>query len=200
MATFTVTTSADEVGANGQTSLREALALAEAHAGADRIELAQGLGSGGQARVELRLGQLEITQAGGPLTLDGDTNDDGVADLVIDAGGRSRVVQITGTAGDRAEVAIEGVEITGEKVVGTGYAVARSGGGLQASDADLTLVQVASSITRSARKSRPVVAARSRTAVWTRRPARSPATALVGISLRAEAVCTRVTAKRTSTR
>ena len=98
MATFTVTTLTDEsdagatVVAPGGTglSLREALALANANPDEDTIEFAPGLLGG---TVTLGGTQLEITTS---VTIDGDIDGDGAADITIDADGLSRVFQVVG--------------------------------------------------------------------------------------------------------
>ncbi|MEL7465978.1 MAG: choice-of-anchor Q domain-containing protein, partial [Pseudomonadota bacterium] len=81
MATFTVTTLDDETEDNGTLSLREAIALAEANAGADQIVFADGLE-----------GTIRLTQGGlfsgddmsidgdGRIAISGDANGDDVTD------------------------------------------------------------------------------------------------------------------------
>src|SRR4051794_3599972 len=91
MATFTVTTATDAVADDGQLSLREAIAQADASAGPDTIRFAPDLEGS-----TLRL-------AGGPLVLSGGVTVDGDADtsgdrVTLDAHGASRVLEIA--AGD----------------------------------------------------------------------------------------------------
>jgi len=90
MATFIVTTLFDEVSpgftlaAPGGTglSLREAIALAGAAAGADTITFAPSL-SGGEIRIENNDNDQFVIAAGQNLTIDGDLDNDGVADITI---------------------------------------------------------------------------------------------------------------------
>lgn len=141
MALITVTTLNDNVNLlDGLTSLREAIFIASLLAGADRIELAAGLGGGGAVTIDLALGELVITQAGGPLTIDGDRNNDGVADLTLDANQDSRVLRIAGAVDDLAEVTLEGLVITEGLVQAVNGEVA--GGGILATEVELTLTDV----------------------------------------------------------
>jgi hypothetical protein len=77
MATFVVTTDRDEDDglSTGGVSLREAIAAANAAPGADRIEFAEPVD-----RIRLTLGEIEITDA---LTILGDTDGDGIADVLV---------------------------------------------------------------------------------------------------------------------
>ena len=61
-------------------SLREAIALANASDGADTITFDASLGAGGTIRLTNADGTLQVTDE---LTIDGDINDDGVADILI---------------------------------------------------------------------------------------------------------------------
>ena len=87
MITYVVTTLTDEndpgatVAVPGGTglSLREAITLANAAAGADTIAFAAGL-SGGTIRLTNAAGTLVVTNT---LTVDGDINNDGSADITI---------------------------------------------------------------------------------------------------------------------
>lgn len=105
MATITVTTGIDVVNAgDGQTSFREAVAQANASAGADRIVFAPSLyfvqsnSSGNQDAIEVKA-------SGGALVIDGDNNDDGQADIVLMNGFANHL-----TVGAGAKVTIEGVD------------------------------------------------------------------------------------------
>ncbi len=94
MATFIVTTNIDESYDNGDLtaetndgnglSLREAIGLANANAGADTILFDASVFTGGASSlIRLTLGtELEITDT---VTIDGDLNDDGMPDIVITA-------------------------------------------------------------------------------------------------------------------
>ncbi|ETW10680.1 VCBS repeat-containing protein, partial [Roseivivax marinus] len=106
MATFTVTTIQDEDDAGATAanpggtglSLREALVLANNSAGADTIEFASDIGetfeNGGT--ITLMGEQLVLSS---DVTIDGDVDDDGRADVTLDGAGASRILgHETGTA------------------------------------------------------------------------------------------------------
>jgi hypothetical protein len=163
MATFTVTTATDAVADDGQLSLREAIAQADASAGPDTIRFAPDLEGS-----TLRL-------AGGPLVLSGGVTVDGDADasgdrVTLDAHGASRVLEI---AGGDADVALHGLGVTGGDAAGgtaaasTPPRAARSGSPAARSR---TMPPTATDAAKAA-ASTPT-AARSRS-----RPARSRATA-----------------------
>jgi hypothetical protein len=84
-----VDTLVDEVSANGSTSLREAIAQAQATPSDDTIEFADGLaGTINLAQGELLLGHLFMPPNSGSLTIDGGGG------VTIDAGGRSGVMEV----------------------------------------------------------------------------------------------------------
>lgn len=94
MTTFTVTTLADVVDArDGRLSLREAVASADASAGADRILFAARLEGG---RLALTRGQLTISD---DVSIDGDRDNNG-SRVTIDANHHSRILAITGGDGN----------------------------------------------------------------------------------------------------
>jgi CSLREA domain-containing protein len=97
LSTIVVTTFADVVANDGQTSLREAIAEAAGLAGDDTIELPAG-------NYPLALGQLTINDASGSVTIE---SDGGPA--TIDAGFTSRVLQVTSVS----DVTLDGLTITG---------------------------------------------------------------------------------------
>ncbi len=97
-ASFQVTNLND----SGAGSLRAAIAAANAADGADTITFAPGASSG---VIELTSGELEITD---DLTLTGP----GSGKLTIDGGGRSRVLNMVGTAGIES-VVVSGLTVTG---------------------------------------------------------------------------------------
>src|SRR5262245_33010665 len=114
-ATFKVTTFADEVVADGLTSLREAIDQAATSPGDDTIKLPAG-------EYDLSLGQLTINDASGAVAIKGI---DGVA--TIDAQGASRVIEIA--AGSTA--AFRDLTLTGGHGVGyVDYLVYHLGGGI----------------------------------------------------------------------
>ncbi|MEO1092263.1 MAG: right-handed parallel beta-helix repeat-containing protein, partial [Pseudomonadota bacterium] len=122
---FVVTTDLDVIDdTDGETSLREALALANADpTTADTITFVAGLAG---STILLTAGQLDITSN---LTIDGDLDDDGGPDVTVDAQGQSRVFQVAGGTST-----IHGLVITGGDA-GTG-----NGGGINIlDDAHLTL-------------------------------------------------------------
>src|SRR4051812_31462291 len=84
MATFTVSTTAD----SGAGSLRQAIASANASAGADSIEFASGLAGN---TITLTTGQLVITDN---VTINGDADNDGIADITLDGGGTTRLIYV----------------------------------------------------------------------------------------------------------
>jgi Ca2+-binding RTX toxin-like protein len=108
MATFTVTTATDAVADDGQLSLREAIAQADASAGVDTIRFAQDL----EGRT--------MTMAGGPLVLEGGVTIDGDADgsgdrVTLDAHDTGRVLEI---AAGGADVTLHGLGVTGGNAAG----------------------------------------------------------------------------------
>ncbi|MFO1037745.1 MAG: hypothetical protein U1E45_12930 [Geminicoccaceae bacterium] len=96
MATFTVTTAADVVNASdGKLSLREAVAQANATAGADTIVFSSAIESAG-ATLTLSQGELAVTS---DITIDGDSNDDGFT-VELSTNFQGRVFHATGAATD----------------------------------------------------------------------------------------------------
>ncbi len=96
MATLTVTTAADRLDAgDGQLSLREAVARANATNAADAIRFAGALE--GQT-LTLTQGQLELRS---DVTIDGDRDGDGRT-VTLSAGGESRVLLVAGNGGSDA--------------------------------------------------------------------------------------------------
>lgn len=144
MANFIVTSLSDVTAADGVTTLREALELANASAGADTISFASGL-AGGVLR--LAQGEIAITDsvtidgAGLDITITGDANDNDstvagtdLTDVDASPSGladNTRIFDITGAATDAT---ISGLTLTGGRVTGL-----FNGGGAIASEGDLTL-------------------------------------------------------------
>jgi len=92
MAVFTVTTLVDENDPSpggADLSLREALALANADADADDIVFDSTL----SGTLALAFGQLTISNS---VTINGDSDNDGITDITIDAHGASRIFDISG--------------------------------------------------------------------------------------------------------
>ena len=90
MAYLTVTTQADVVDpGDGQLSLREAVAQANASASADTIVFATNIEG---LTLTLSLGELLVTQ---DLTIDGDRDNNGIA-VSIDGNHNGRILHITG--------------------------------------------------------------------------------------------------------
>src|SRR5215813_7033061 len=136
MANYIVTTLDDTVDPNdGQLSLREALALANANGSAhDTITFAANLSGG---TLHLTNGELEITTGG--ITINGDINGDGQADITIDAGALSRVFLISDGlyAASTISATLNGLVIQGGNGLGGGV---YGGGGIFVGYADaLTL-------------------------------------------------------------
>jgi CSLREA domain-containing protein len=135
MTVFTVTTTADVVDpGDGQTSLREAVAAANASGGDDRIEFAPGLA--GQS-VILSAGVLAIT-SGGILTIDGDIDDDGTRDITIDANNTSTIFTVSASS----IVTLDGLHIRegrGELADGTAVGAIYNAGALTIANSYLAL-------------------------------------------------------------
>ena len=127
-----VTTLDDTVDPNdGQTSLREALALANSSAGNVTITFDPSL-SGGTLTLDPGLGLLKITA--NDITIDGDTNGDGTPDITI-SGGNNTAVLFTAINGN-IHTTLDGL------VIENGYASPTTGfgGGIFVGDHDsLTL-------------------------------------------------------------
>ncbi len=104
MATFTVTTNADTTADDGQTSLREALVLAQASAGPDTITFAS-------AMTITLTSTLQIAQ---DVTIDGDLDDNTFGDVSISGGDAFRLMDIiSGT------VRLDGLLLSHGREVGT---------------------------------------------------------------------------------
>ncbi len=134
----TVTTALDVVSAvDGETSLREALS-AVADGGTIQFD-----GALSGQTVSLTNGELVIDRN---VTINGDTDGDRTADIILDAGGASRVVRIEdGTSNvDERSVRLESLTITGGIAsFGTYYSTSRDnrGGGIYVGrDVNLTIV------------------------------------------------------------
>ena len=120
MAIFSVDTLSDDPSAG--VTLREALALADGAAGADRIEFTAAIQGG------------TITLTGGQLTVASDVTIDGGSGITIDANQQSRVLAITGgSAADPNEVTLDSLTITGGKLAGSAPGSVDVGGGIYAS-------------------------------------------------------------------
>ena len=114
MATFTVNSIADATADDGDTTLREALALADANAGADTIEFDASL-----AGQTITLGGSELILSS-DVTIDGDVDGDNKADITVSGNNASRV--FNATAGTSA---LDSLTITSGQA-----AQGQSGGGL----------------------------------------------------------------------
>ena len=124
-ASLIVTTADDVVDiTDGLTSLREALAYAASNPGADTITF-----DGSFFTVLLDGSDLVIASN---VTIDGDTDGDGAADITIDALDNSRVFDVTA-----------GISTLQHLIVAGGYAAGEDGGGvLILGGATLTLADV----------------------------------------------------------
>ncbi|MDF2235354.1 choice-of-anchor Q domain-containing protein [Albimonas sp. CAU 1670] len=116
MAIITVDSLLDD-GAGSSTTLREAIALAS---DGDRIVFSVA------GTLTMIAGQFFIDAA---VEIDGDLDDDGVADVTLDADGLDRVIEVAADASDH--VTLDGLILTNGS--------AASGGGLRLSDGSLTL-------------------------------------------------------------
>ena len=107
MASLTVTTSRDVVDAHdGVLSLREAVAQANAHDGADTIRFAPALDG---ATVTLTQGQLTLAD---DVTIAGDANGDGFG-VVLDGGDDDRLLRLDGVG---TEARLSGLTLTNGEV------------------------------------------------------------------------------------
>jgi Ca2+-binding RTX toxin-like protein len=113
MPSILVTTSADVVnGSDGVTSLREAIAEANANADADIITFAAGLEG---STITLTGGQLALAD---DVTIDGDVNGDNKADITISGGNSSRIFNV-GVAG--TDATLLSLTLTNGSAAGGGY-------------------------------------------------------------------------------
>lgn len=114
-ASLIVTTTLDTVDAfDGETSLREAIGQVNAGTLSGTITFANGVGeafeNGGE--IDLTGGQLSLNSA---VTIDGDLDNDGIADVTVDAQGNSRIFQVSTTG-----AVIDGLVVTGGSVSNSG--------------------------------------------------------------------------------
>lgn len=128
---------------SGPGSLREALAQAEMEPSDDQITFAPAV----TGTIALTSGQLDVTVGGaaGSLTIGGPGTDA----LTIDAGGRSRVLDVHGPGGDvRPSMGVSGLTLTRGRALQGGDAQG-NGGAVRATGTDVTLdhVRVADSYT-----------------------------------------------------
>ncbi|MEM9059090.1 MAG: choice-of-anchor Q domain-containing protein [Pseudomonadota bacterium] len=126
-ASLTVTTTSDVVDQfDGETSLREAIGLVNDGTLTGTISFANGAGEAFEngGTIALTQGQLEISSI---TTVDGDLDNDGTADVTVDAQGNSRVFEIAAN-----DVTIQGLVITGGNA--TGGIAAGLGGGILVAD------------------------------------------------------------------
>ncbi|MCB1493525.1 MAG: VCBS repeat-containing protein, partial [Rhodobiaceae bacterium] len=126
MATFTVTTNLDtgddqsvtgdlaaETADGGGLSLREAILLANAAAGADTIVFAGSTGEAFEAGGTITLSGSELTLST-DITIDGDVSGDGRADVIIDANDASRVFHVSGGSSTLASLDLRNGRSTGD--------------------------------------------------------------------------------------
>jgi predicted outer membrane repeat protein len=134
---ITVTTLSDSVDAgDGVLSLREALMLANGNAESDNITFAAALAGG---TLVLANGELTVTTDG--VTIDGDVDGNGTADIVISGNNASRVFRIDDGAATTITAALNGLVVQDGNA--TGVDLAGYGGGIHVGTADaLTLRNV----------------------------------------------------------
>lgn len=122
MPTITVNTDRDTVDpGDGLTSLREAVAQANASSAADRIVFAPDLFFV-QSNSAANRSAIEIRAGGGALTIDGDSDDDGLADIVLTGGFSNHL-----TVGKGATATIVGVDFWNGGKFGTGGTAGEAG-------------------------------------------------------------------------
>ncbi|MBW6399512.1 hypothetical protein KPL78_16765 [Roseomonas sp. HJA6] len=133
MAVFTVTTNADVVNANdGVLSLREAITQANASAVADTITFSASVATSLFVSVGTFANPagFEIKAAGGALTINGDVDDDGQADIALNNGFGTKF-----TINQGANLTLVGVDF----VNGNSQATPAEGGANQGRGADSTV-------------------------------------------------------------
>jgi CSLREA domain-containing protein len=122
-ATYTVNTTGDTAGTDDCTatcSLRDAVTLANANAGADTITLPRGT-------FTLTSGELPLaTTAGDTITIDGA----GARNTAITAGGASRVFDVGGALGVASTASLSGMTITGGNASAADPTAPGDGGGI----------------------------------------------------------------------
>ncbi len=125
MANFVVTTASDIVDSgDGAISLREALALAQSTAGADRITFSKSIpGISSIVFVDLKA-ELLVTDQGGAVTINGDVDNDGQADVILNAGSNRHVTVNAG-----ADLTIIGIDFWGGQGNGSAGTGGASGAG-----------------------------------------------------------------------
>ena len=127
MATFTVTTLQDFVGADGQRSLREAVNSANASPDADTIVFAPALE--GQT-LTLTQGELVLTQN---VTIDGDADNNG-SRVTVSGGDNSRILNLAGSATD---VVLTDIALSHGWIPDVGGAIHVGGGSLTMTRANI---------------------------------------------------------------
>jgi len=151
MATFTVTTTSDVVNASdGVVSLREAVQMANAGAGADTIVFDASLAG---SKLTLTSGELALSN---DVTINGDVNGDHKADVTVSGNNASRIFNMSGSDTDVHLASLK--LVNGDAGTGTGGAInasaistlqitdttiadnsARGGGGIYAASTDVSI-------------------------------------------------------------
>ncbi len=140
LSTYTVNTTQDENDANkvaGDLSLREAIIESNANPGANTIVVPAGtynLTISGAGETAGQTGDLDITNS---VTIEGA----GAASTIINGNGLDRVFYIFGSSTTVPSVSISGVTVEGGLSPNSSYFGPDNGGGIDVSDASLTIDQ-----------------------------------------------------------
>ncbi len=140
LSTFTVNTTTDENDANkvpGDVSLREAIIQSNATPGANTIVVPAGtykLTISGSGETAGQTGDLDITNS---VTIQGA----GSASTIINANGLDRALYVLGSGSTVPVVSISGVTIEGGRAPDASSLGPNNGGGIEVSDATLTVDQ-----------------------------------------------------------
>ena len=119
---------------DGERALGEAITVSNANDSGSTITFASGSGAAFEGGGTITLGGEQLTLAQS-IAIDGDLDGDGLPDVTLDAGGQSRVIDITG-----GTAALSRLTLTNGQTPTSGNDDDRNGGGIRvAEDAELVL-------------------------------------------------------------